>query len=218
MPSKLSPFEENLFQVEEEKHKLVGDQAFPLLPQLMRPFPSSNHQTPMQRIFNYRHCRARRVVENAFGVLSSRFRIFRKPIIASEETVDAVVQAAVVLHDWLRNDDLRAGSNRYTSNVMFNTEFQDGTMREGIWRNDCSVNFFVPASNRISAVSVARLPSLTPAPTGLIPATRTTLRNSSQRAKGIRDMLATYFTTVGQVPWQWQHLPDFQRPRGVPSA
>ncbi|KAF6215859.1 hypothetical protein GE061_000194 [Apolygus lucorum] len=132
----------------------------------MRPFHSSNHQTPMQRIFNYRHCRARRVVENAFGVLSSRFRKFRKPVIASEETVDEVVQAAVFLHNWLRNDDLRAGSNRYTSNVMFDTEFQDGTMREGIWRND-------------------------PAPTGLIPATRTTVRNSSQRAKGIKDMLAT---------------------------
>lgn len=53
----------------------IGDEAFPLMNNLMKPYPQRgiNHD---QRIFNYRLCRARRVVENVFGILASRFRVF----------------------------------------------------------------------------------------------------------------------------------------------
>ena len=116
---------------------VAGDQAFPLLPQLMRPFPSSQGQAAMRRIFNYRHCRARRVIENAFGILASRFRIFRKPIISSPETVDKVVQATVVLHNWLRTQDIHNNvHNKYVTRNMVDHEDEEGHLIEGSWRQE----------------------------------------------------------------------------------
>lgn len=55
-----------------------------------------------ERIYNYRVSRARRVVENAFGILASKFRVFEEPISLKVETVDKVVLASCALHNYLK--------------------------------------------------------------------------------------------------------------------
>ena len=51
---------------------MVGDEAFPLRTYLMKPFPQRNLSND-QRKYNYRLSRARRIVENAFGILANRY-------------------------------------------------------------------------------------------------------------------------------------------------
>lgn len=58
---------------------LVGDDAFALNKNLLKPY-SGRSLTELNRIFNYRLSRARRIIENVFGIMSARFRVLRTPI------------------------------------------------------------------------------------------------------------------------------------------
>lgn len=83
---------------------LVADEAFQLTNYTMRPFPGKGGFTKKKRIFNYRLSRARRMVECAFGILSSQWRIYKRPINTSIQTAENIVKATVVLHNFLRQN------------------------------------------------------------------------------------------------------------------
>ncbi|XP_046395719.1 uncharacterized protein LOC124162982 [Ischnura elegans] len=76
----------------------VADDAFPFTDGIMKPFPFAD--LTLERLYNYHLSRARRVVENAFGILSNRFRIFLTTINLAPEKEEAVTLAAVSLHNF----------------------------------------------------------------------------------------------------------------------
>ena len=109
---------------------LVGDDIFPLKPWLMKPFPG-NGLPELERIYNYRLSRARRVIENAFDIMSAKWRILRRPIKAGIDQVEGIVKAVVCLHNYLRLTD----NAKYIPAGFVDNEDSSDNVTPGEWQN-----------------------------------------------------------------------------------
>ena len=86
-------------------------------------------------MFNYRLSRARHIVENAFGLLASVFRIFRKPLIVKPSTAEDITLACVYLHNFLRRNSVARQLHSPPGTLDFeNTDV--GKVIEGEWRRN----------------------------------------------------------------------------------
>ncbi|XP_066965697.1 uncharacterized protein [Macrobrachium rosenbergii] len=83
----------------------LADDAFPSQCHIMKPYPYQT-QTTSEQIFSYRLSRGRRTVENGFGMLANRFRVFLAPINLPLEKADILVLACTALHSFLRTDEI----------------------------------------------------------------------------------------------------------------
>ncbi|XP_055327810.1 uncharacterized protein LOC129581017 isoform X2 [Paramacrobiotus metropolitanus] len=153
----------------------VADAVFPISVHLMRPYPDRN-LSRAARIFNYRLSRARRVVENAFGILASRWRIFQRPMDFQPAQVVLTVKACVVLHNFLLRKNLANSKSAYVMPTLIDRENEDGPgIIEGEWR-------------RITAND-----------TGLCKMGKS---RGTAEAMLIRDRFRDYFNSTGSVSWQ----------------
>lgn len=105
----------------------VGDDAFSLSEHLMKPYPNRG-QSESQRTFTYRLSRARRVSENAFGILSTKFRVFLSTLCVKPENATNIVHAALALHNYL----LCKCPNIYTPGSV-DTQNGEGDIIDGDW-------------------------------------------------------------------------------------
>lgn len=55
-------------------HVLITDGGFELTKKLLTPFRRNQATSSKRKVFNYRLCRARRLVKNVFGILTHCFR------------------------------------------------------------------------------------------------------------------------------------------------
>lgn len=76
----------------------LADEAYPLLPYLMKPFSGTNLQ-PDYDNFNKRLSRARKTVECAFGILNSKWTILGKCIETRPELADMIIKCVCALHN-----------------------------------------------------------------------------------------------------------------------
>lgn len=78
----------------------LGDEAFPILENLLKPYPRAQSlHDRTKAIFNYRLSRARRIVENAFGLLTQSFRIFTTPIHLEVHLIEDLITVACIIHN-----------------------------------------------------------------------------------------------------------------------
>lgn len=95
-------------------HVIVGDEAFRLHTNIMKPYSrKSSRNDSTKTVFNYRLSRARRVTENAFGLLSQVFRVFYQPINLETSTCDDLIWVACTLHNMLRDGYLENNKRPY---------------------------------------------------------------------------------------------------------
>lgn len=113
---------------------IIGDDAFALSHNLMKPYPRSSNLSIKQKVFNYRICRARRVVENAFGILSSRFLIFRRPIDTKLYTTESIIMACCALHNYLRPETF-VNSESSTLDLLPNIRHEGGNFSSALARD-----------------------------------------------------------------------------------
>jgi len=122
----------------------VGDEAFILRKDFLKPY-SVKQLTRERRIFNYRLCHARRIIENVFGILVARFGIFKTRIDIKLDNIKDVVMASCALHNFLR----RTSPDTYTPPESFDTEdLQNGTVTAGLRSNPSSMTTLKRGNNR----------------------------------------------------------------------
>lgn len=153
---------------------LVGDSAFALTENMMKPCPGNHEVGNIKRIFNYRLSRARRIVENVFGIMCVVFRLFRNTISLRPANAEVVVMACVYLHNFLRrNKQSRALS---TPHGTLDCEDLDHNIVEGSWRREIGPNILL----NLEALG----------------------RPSTQSAMAIRKFAEYFMSAQGSVPWQ----------------
>ena len=156
----------------------LGDDAFALKRFMIKLFPQQG-LTGENRIYNYRHSRARRISENLFGILANRWRIFFTITNLKAKYVEVVIFAAPILHNMLIKSPNSV--NVYGPTFFADTILEDGEITKGKWcKNE--------APNSLYSLQVPR-----------------TGHNLSLYAKSVRDEFKDYFVNDGAVEWQWKY-------------
>lgn len=92
------------------------------------------------------------MVENTFGILASRFRVFRKPILLAPQTTVKLIKASCALHNWIRK------RNSVSSISVDIEDNESGCIIPGSWRNNLEPEGIVPlhATQERNFISEAR--------------------------------------------------------------
>lgn len=136
----------------------LADGAFALSTHVLKPYPGNHEIGSPKRIFNQNLSRSRVVVENTFGILTSVFRIFRRPINLIIETVKDITMTCVLLHNFVRKS--KNSSQRYTPPGSFDVYDANGNLiTPAAWRNINEYNAVqdlpnVPRRSPLNAIKI----------------------------------------------------------------
>lgn len=100
---------------------------------------SSGNLEYFKVIFNYRQSRARRIIENTFGMMVSRWRILIGSLAVSTENSDKLVLAIACLHNYclIEEESLKPHQRKYCAPHLIDQENKStGNMILGSWHTN----------------------------------------------------------------------------------
>jgi len=134
----------------DDKYHILGDSAFPLLPNLLVPYRDNGHLTPAQITFNTIHSSARSIIERAFGRLKGKFRRLRGIDCTYPVNALHMIESAFTLHNFVlqndQSDENDSDSDEESGSVVtiesgaagVNVEFANAALRRAAQRKrDC---------------------------------------------------------------------------------
>ncbi|XP_067615356.1 uncharacterized protein [Eurosta solidaginis] len=111
----------------------VGDSTCALKPNIMRPFPdiSSKYKRDNIETFNWHLNRTYQKIDNTFGVIAARWKIWTTPMVMAPKKMEIVVKATILLHNFALTHDT-------TSYMPFGyvDRYEGDTLIRGDWRHD----------------------------------------------------------------------------------
>lgn len=152
----------------------VADDAFPLCKRIIKPYSKKNLSAE-ERIFNYRLSRARRCIENAFGLLCSKWACLKKTLYCSPDRAQKIISACCMLHNFL----ITHKSTAYCPPGYMDKFDDENVITEGEWRKRISSDSLYHTTFSASA------------------------GRPSDYGKYIRNVLKQYVNSnIGELPWQ----------------
>ncbi|KAL4097421.1 hypothetical protein QTP88_022204 [Uroleucon formosanum] len=139
---------------------------------ILKPLRQSLLDSREKKIFNYRLSRARRIVENAFGILASRFRVFHTEINMEPKNIEKIVMTSCALHNFL----IENSPTSYAPQKCF--------YQEDIENGSVTTNGY-----NVEKSNIYNLDRRNPG-------------NIANTAKQVRENFMNYFCDEGIVPWQ----------------
>lgn len=84
----------------------LGNEEFPLLPHLMRPYTDAKHISDEERIFNYRLNRALHCVEKTLTMMLSKWRLLSETLDEEETNPIKILKTICLLHNLLMEREI----------------------------------------------------------------------------------------------------------------
>ena len=130
------------------------------------------------KFLNYCLSRARRISENAFGILDIHWRVLRKPFSLQPERIKIIIFAILILDNWLRSES-SSGRIYVLPNLIDVEELSNDEIIYGDWRSDVPTNTWFDLQPSYSI-------------------------NATKQAKEILEEFKDQFMQEESVPWQWR--------------
>lgn len=112
----------------------VADDAFTLCKRIMKPYiPRRGEQLTMdESIFNYRLSRARRCIENTFGIMTTKWLCLNRTIQHNPDRATKIVLACCCLHNYLMRNMVDAYFSQHYGDYID----ESGAFIDGEWRQN----------------------------------------------------------------------------------